>query len=77
MPNPLRPGTNYTFQIYKGTHINALLSCKDVQFIANSSISKAYYSWVKQMEVSAEEHHTPTLLRLKINSTKVSWIKKI
>jgi len=67
MPNPLKPNTNYTFQVFKGTHIKSVLSSKDANFIANSSISKAYYSWIKKMKVSAEEHHTATLLRLNID----------
>jgi len=69
LPNPLKPGKNYTFQVYKGTHINSVLSYKDVKFVANSKISKGYYSWVKDMVASAEEHHSPTLLRLRINAT--------
>ena len=72
LPNPLKPYTNYTFQIFKGTHISTVLSSVDVTFIANTSISKAYYSWVKNMTISAEEHHTATLLRLNIDSENVS-----
>ena len=74
LPNPLKPNTNYTFQVFKGTHIKSVLSSKDANFIANSSISKAYYSWIKKMKVSAEEHHTATLLRLNIDYKNVSLI---
>ena len=72
LPNPLTTGKNYTFQVFKGTHINSVLSSIDANFVANSSISKAYYLWIKNMVVSAEEHHTPTLLRLRIYSNNVS-----
>ena len=71
LPNPLKPEQNYTFQVYKGTHINSVISYKDVEFVANSTISKGYYSWVRNMVASAEEHHSPTLLRLRINSSNV------
>ena len=77
LPNPLKPNTNYTFQVFKGTHINTVLTSRDANFIANSSISKAYYSWIKNMKVSAEEHHTATLLRLNLDDTNVSSIDLI
>ena len=70
----MKPKENYTFSIFKGTHINTVLSSVDVNFIANTSISKAYYSWVKNMNVSAEEHHTATLLRLNLDSKNVSLV---
>ena len=72
LQNPLNPNKNYTFQIFKGTHIKTVLSARDVQFIANSTLAKAYYSWVKNMKVSAEEHHTSTLLRLQVSPRNVS-----
>ena len=68
----MKPGTNYTFQIFKGAHINAVLSAKDVDFIANSTVSEGYYFWISNMKVSAEEHHSSTLLRLAITPTSVS-----
>ena len=74
LPNSLKPNTNYTFQVFKGTHIKTVLSSRDANFIANSSISKAYYSWIKNMKVSAEEHHTATLLRLNVDERNVSLI---
>ena len=74
LPNPLKQNTNYTFQVFKGTHIKTVLSSKDASFIANSSISKAYYSWIKNMKMSAEEHHTATLLRLNVDDQNVSFI---
>ena len=70
----MKPKENYTFQIFKGTHINTVISSVDVYFIANTSISKAYYSWVKNMSISAEEHHMATLLRLNLDSKNVSLV---
>ena len=70
----MKPKTNYTFQIFKGTHINTVLSSVDVDFIANTTISKAYYLWVEKMTISAEEHHMATLLRLKFDSKNVGLI---
>ena len=60
--------------MFKGTHIKTVLSFKEADFIANSSISKAYYSWIKNMTMSAEEHHAATLLHLNIDDKDVSLI---
>ena len=72
MPNPMKKNTSYTFQVFKGTHINAVLSAKDVDFLINSPISKEYFNWVENMEMSAEESYQSTLLRLYTNPMQVT-----
>ena len=70
----MKPKTNYTLQIFKGTHIDTVLSSVDVDFIANTTISKGYYLWVETMKISAEEHYMATLLRLNLDGKNVSFI---
>ena len=67
----MKNNTSYTFQVFKGTHINAVLSAKDVDFLINSPISKEYFNWVENMEMSAEESYQSTLLRLYTNPMQV------
>ena len=67
----MKKNTSYTFQVFKGTHINAVLSAKDVDFLINSPISKEYFYWVENMEMSAEESYQSTLLRLYTNPMQV------
>ena len=68
----MKNNTSYTFQVFKGTHINAVLSAKDVDFLINSPISKEYFNWVENMEMSAEESYQSTLLRLYTNPMQVT-----
>ena len=67
----MKKNTSYTFQVFKGTHINAVLSAKDVDFLFNSPISREYFNWVENMEMSAEESYQSTLLRLYTNPMQV------
>ena len=69
----MKKNTSYTFQVFKGTHINAVLSAKDVDFLINSPISKEYFNWVENMEMSAEESYQATLLRLYTNPMQVKF----
>lgn len=69
----MKKNTSYTFQVFKGTHINAVLSAKDVDFLINSPISKEYFNWVENMEMSAEESYQSTLLRLSTNPMQVKF----
>ena len=69
----MKKNTSYTFQVFKGTHINAVLSAKDVDFLFNSPISREYFNWVENMEMSAEESYQATLLRLYTNPMQVKF----
>ena len=73
----MKKNTSYTFQVFKGTHINAVLSAKDVDFLFNSPISREYFNWVENMEMSAEESYQSTLLRLYTNPMQVIFDKFI
>ena len=74
LPNPMveEDNMNFTFNIYKGLHHNAVLSRVDTHFIINHPISKLYYNWLQNMTQSVEEHYMPTLLRLGLSHSNVS-----
>lgn len=71
LANPMKKNSTFSFQIFKGTHINTVLSANDANFITDHPIAKSYYEWVKDMTVSAEEHHAATLLRFRLKSSNV------
>ena len=63
---------NFTFRLFKGAHIGAVLSSIDANAIVNHPVAKVYYDWLKAMKSNTEEHYMATLLRFPLNGTKVS-----